>query len=469
MLKYIESIDDRDPEKWLFVTHECCDFDAATAILLLQEHGQQKWPTITDAEVTFLGNGGNSVFGLNEDQLLTAKMICVDLGGGMYDHHSHGHDEKVGECATSLVVKDLGIQGQPNVSTLAEYCQQVDSKGCGENELPYFIDRLFRQASGNPYLTQDAFVTSFELINSFLAVGLMPTFDWQKSLNNFFGEHEKAKQFLANMTPVEASPFSISFCLGRMIHHAVVRPERIYSTFVELEHSFEMELAEMTGAAEDALAQATVRAISVPNNLLEVALVNSDCRLVGKLAKSRGHNFAVLIQQFSSGHIIVFINRRTANLFHNCKVSDIVKAIRWHEITAMLNFSESSEATAFVPALTLGSPGRIEQAPHWWFDPNTLTLINGGNKHPDVEPTNLTGASVFKIVYETLNGGYFPPDFSESCTQGVCAHHAPERVCPFFGCQLHRCIRIREHDPKWRRPASKTTITGFAPREKPLS
>jgi len=464
-MTFLEEVALRDPDKWLILTHPCCDFDAITGITLLDMYGEGRWPGIKEAEVAFLGNGGSSVFGLTEAELIAQKILCVDMGGGMYDHHSHGQEEKSGECATSLVVKDLNIEQEPHVWNLMDYCLRVDAKGCSEDEIPYFIDRLFRQAGQEKPAIEEAFRISQSLIFSYLTVGL-PDFDWQFALKMFkeqaIDDDERNYIFLKIITPAEPSQFSLLYCLARIGLTAEMFPEvHPLSGFVVptvtniLRESYDMEQKELTEVAEEELRLAVKKQIKAGSNMLTIAFANSDCRTLGKLAKSQSHEVAVLVQEFSTKHKLVFINRRLAYKFVDVKVSDLVKAIRWHEM--------GSED--YVPAKVLGAPGRMEHDAHWWFDQHTLTIINGGSKHPDVPPSKLSGEELFQIIENTLNGSYFPPNFASNCQAGRCTHHDPERVCPMFGCQLHRCIQIRASDPSWQQSLQPVT---FAPRTKPL-
>ena len=102
---------------WKIVIHPNPDIDAIAAAWALRKFGGEKFLGINSAEIAF-HNGS-----LKKEP----GMIFVDCGGQDFDHHPQ---EKFPEdCSLSLVIKHLGIEGDPCLEKISQMVLASDLKG----------------------------------------------------------------------------------------------------------------------------------------------------------------------------------------------------------------------------------------------------------------------------------------------------------------------------------------------------
>lgn len=101
--------------------------DTVAAVLLLQDYGEKRFPGIAQAQVVFwtaLPDGTTAA------ALEAAGTLPIDLGGGMFDHHSAaGRATK--DSAATLVARTLGVDKDPALQKLLAYCKRDDLEGKG--------------------------------------------------------------------------------------------------------------------------------------------------------------------------------------------------------------------------------------------------------------------------------------------------------------------------------------------------
>jgi len=118
--------------------------DPIAAIYLLQQYGKNKFPGIELAKVIFWQHSNNPT---NEEiaEFQKQGILIVDVGGSIFDHHD-GTDIKK-ETTTSLVASYLGIESNPEISTLLNYIREDDLEGLHNRygELAYLIKCLHKQ------------------------------------------------------------------------------------------------------------------------------------------------------------------------------------------------------------------------------------------------------------------------------------------------------------------------------------
>jgi len=133
-------------------THVSPHFDDAVAIALLQEYGEKKYPGISESEILLFPNSANTPDGRPVKSWETEGYLFVGMAASRFDEHPiAGRPRQEGECAATLVARDLGIRHDPAVEKLLDYTLRVDTKG---------------MKGGNPYelpvLMQDAVVADLE-------------------------------------------------------------------------------------------------------------------------------------------------------------------------------------------------------------------------------------------------------------------------------------------------------------------
>lgn len=124
--------------KWKIVTLPRVQIDALIACFLLIKFGEEKFPGIKDAEYLFWINVPE---GKNSADLEKEGYILLDMGGGVFDHHTDrsGPREK---CMSQMVAEYLGIHKNQSIRKLLEYARRDDilGKGTISNDP---IDRAF--------------------------------------------------------------------------------------------------------------------------------------------------------------------------------------------------------------------------------------------------------------------------------------------------------------------------------------
>ena len=113
--------------------------DTAIAYFLLKNFGDEKFPGVADASPAFwteLPEERNNV-----DELEADGYILVDLGGGKFDHHRLGPDNKK-FSVSHLVAQHLGIDTFPELRKLLELARRDDLEGKGTISIDP-IDRAF--------------------------------------------------------------------------------------------------------------------------------------------------------------------------------------------------------------------------------------------------------------------------------------------------------------------------------------
>src|SRR3989344_4883964 len=91
--------------------------DTILAIFLLRKFGSLKYPGIDTAEIDI-----RQVLAENETPALLKQQgtICLDVGGGEFDHHAN----KEGKILSELVANDLGVITDPALAKLLAYAQR---------------------------------------------------------------------------------------------------------------------------------------------------------------------------------------------------------------------------------------------------------------------------------------------------------------------------------------------------------
>lgn len=116
--------------------------DPIAAIYLLKQYGKEKFPGIESAEIIFWENSHDPKTE-DIDRIKTEKILTIDIGGGMFDHHKSVEKE----TATSLVASYLGIEKNPELNALFNYVREDDLEGLHNRygDLAYLIKCFHKQ------------------------------------------------------------------------------------------------------------------------------------------------------------------------------------------------------------------------------------------------------------------------------------------------------------------------------------
>ncbi len=109
--------------------------DTVLAVYLLRTYGEKEFPGIGAAVCRVspkLPDGKNGA------QLEAEGVLCIDIGGGKFDHH--GRAEKVTAC--DLIVRYLRVEREPSIQKMLELARRDDFYGKGTVS-PDPLDRAF--------------------------------------------------------------------------------------------------------------------------------------------------------------------------------------------------------------------------------------------------------------------------------------------------------------------------------------
>ncbi|MFH0952314.1 MAG: hypothetical protein V1838_03950 [Patescibacteria group bacterium] len=124
--------------------------DPIVALFLLREFGAQQFPGIEEAKVEFWNRVPPDK---TAERWEADGYILLDLGGGRFDHHQLGSDNKT-DCAATLVAKFLGVEEKPELKKLLEFTRRDDLEGRGIVSKD-IIDRAFGLSAITMNLNRD--------------------------------------------------------------------------------------------------------------------------------------------------------------------------------------------------------------------------------------------------------------------------------------------------------------------------
>lgn len=101
--------------------------DTICALVLLKKFGEKKYPGVSEAKVEFMTELPK---GKNAEIYEQKGVLCLDLGGGRFDHHRQA---RVLErfSVSDLVARDLKIQNDPSLEKILTYARRDDLEGKG--------------------------------------------------------------------------------------------------------------------------------------------------------------------------------------------------------------------------------------------------------------------------------------------------------------------------------------------------
>ena len=101
--------------------------DTIVAVIILRKFGEKKFPGVSKAKIEY----ANKLPGKKTaDDLEKAGTVCIDVGGGKFDHHRESREQEK-EAVVELVSKYLGIIDDPALDKLISYARRDDLEGKG--------------------------------------------------------------------------------------------------------------------------------------------------------------------------------------------------------------------------------------------------------------------------------------------------------------------------------------------------
>lgn len=131
-------------------------FDEGLAIWELRRFGRKMFPGVEEAEIVIWDAGSTTPDGRSTEEYEADGWLLVGVGGSRFDEHaSAGNGRREGECAATLVAKELGVEGDPALKRILKFALRGDTKAASH---PFDLARvmwvLHRQYPDNPLFVQ---------------------------------------------------------------------------------------------------------------------------------------------------------------------------------------------------------------------------------------------------------------------------------------------------------------------------
>ena len=124
------------------LTHERPHLDEIVAVWLLRKFGEQRFPGIGAAEVTFTSIRKLAEAGLTPKDYEARGTLLLGVGGGRFDEHPTLEEgRKSNDCATTLVAKELGVSDDPSLAKILRFVRAADVEG---NASPFDISYVVK-------------------------------------------------------------------------------------------------------------------------------------------------------------------------------------------------------------------------------------------------------------------------------------------------------------------------------------
>lgn len=124
------------------LTHERPHLDEIVAIWLLRRFGEQRFPGIGTAAVEFTSIRKLAETGRKPEDYEAEGTLLLGIGGGRFDEHPTMDEvRKTGDCATTLVAKELGVSDDASLTKILRFVRAADIDG---NASPFDISYVVK-------------------------------------------------------------------------------------------------------------------------------------------------------------------------------------------------------------------------------------------------------------------------------------------------------------------------------------
>jgi hypothetical protein len=134
------------------VTHERPHLDEIVAIWLLRRFGEQRFPGISQARITYAASSRRGADAPDAQALEAQGILLLGVGGGRFDEHpTLDNGRKAEECAATLVAGELGVLDDPSMQKILRFVKSRDLEGNSTPfDLSYMVKLLHRRSPNDP-------------------------------------------------------------------------------------------------------------------------------------------------------------------------------------------------------------------------------------------------------------------------------------------------------------------------------
>lgn len=377
------------------VTHLRPHFDEAVALWLVVREGERMFPGASTAPIAFWPAGPRTPDGRPAEEYHREGWLLIGVGGGQYDEHPNGmRARRHGECAATLIAKDLGVREHPRYRAVLDYALGNDASGkhsrwaiaTAMNSLQYFFKDI--EVLEWVQIALQAHVSGASAIPIGSAVARVDAVAANLGLRaeqvKFLRTH--AEEFDA--TAVDSKhPFDV-FTLFWQIERQrgeVAASEWLAQLVSASANEWELNRDGMAEVRRHARVE-TLHAAD--DRTVRMCSIVSDNPLVGQIARrEKSVGCEIVVVRNSSGNVVVFTRQG----------SDLPL----HAIAMRIRIAERRAAGYTGPALSrdeLMREGSVPGAENWHF--TGWALLNGALTNPYLPPTRL---ALERILY-TIRG-----------------------------------------------------------------
>ncbi len=343
------------------VTHLRPHADELVALMLLRKfpEGEEKFPGVSKAEITFLSTGELPNGKTAADFPDTVFLGC---GGGIFDEHATSKNErKEGETCTTLVAKYLGLDRDPALEKIIHFIKEEDLGGSKvKNELPMLIKFLHAK-----------YESDYESI-----------YKWAEEA--YWNEYLSEKE---NLTPKNLwQRPSLENTYALLKKRGAVGADA-WKKFVDDAIKYQHERFDMA-KKEFAEKGKMEKIIAWDGKPLSVASVESDNEEMNKFARSIGAH--IVIQFSKKGNVAILTDtKRKINLTYAFVLLRMAEQV----YRGGLKIKDEKE---------LGKEGFVDGIPYWYLFHTKGMGFNGSSTTSDVEPTKIPHEKVVELIKEGL-------------------------------------------------------------------
>lgn len=352
------------------------NLDTVATIVLLQdtEGGRVLFPGIEDAMIEFWDTSAGP-YGKPADQLLVEdRILAINCGGGMLDHHPHRDHE--GQTTFTKALDRVGLGDDPRFDELRAYVIWDDIR----------LDTSGRKVKPRPEEGRFTWGRMVKDIQDDIASG-PPEEEWQRA--------------------------------AECVHDAIGVYRRSFTAYVRKQTRFFRDAAPAFAAARRAdfeLARSDGRV-----DTLRLVMGNCDCDEFGMYARSRYGCGAHVVIQFRPATQHVQVTTAEWPLFEMEGLAQFLREeeIRRKDPEGQLRTNDARGTLAVPSSQYLRQEGQLPEVPEWYFirrravQKGTSMLLNGTRRHRGVPPTRIPLPKIWDIVVHWLLGPDARPEPKE--------------------------------------------------------
>lgn len=138
-------------------THLRPHLDEIAAIWLLKRFGREKFPGVENASIAYHDSGAATPDGRSVEEWEKEGWLFVGCGGSRFDEHpSQDNGRKEGECAATLVAKELGVADDPALQKILQFVLNTDTKATNHPfDLGVVVQDLHATYPEDPHVVMD--------------------------------------------------------------------------------------------------------------------------------------------------------------------------------------------------------------------------------------------------------------------------------------------------------------------------